>query len=60
MKCGTINCKCGQQFYFETMNNEIACIKCKKIYDVSSYPEKVEIEIIEPEIEGTESDGADI
>ena len=56
MKCGTIICKCGQRFYFETNNTTISCIKCKTVFDVSSYPEKVE----EPVIEEGESDGADI
>ena len=58
MRCGTIKCKCGQQFYFETMNTEIACIKCKKVHDISAYPEKVEKP--QPAIEEGESDGADI
>ena len=58
MKYGTINCSCGQQFYFETMADKINCIACKKEYGISSYPEKVEEPIIEevpeelPEIEG--------
>lgn len=56
MRCGTINCTCGQQFYFETMNTEVACIKCKKVHDISAYPGKVE----EPQPEEGESDGVDI
>lgn len=53
MRHGVINCNCGQQFYFETVNDEIVCINCKKIHDVTSYPEKTE-----PIIEGDEPDGA--
>lgn len=42
MRYGTINCKCGQEFYFETVNSKISCINCKGGYDISDYPEKVE------------------
>lgn len=56
MKCGTINCNCGQQFYFETNNTEIACIKCNNIHDTTKYPEKIE----EPPQEEGESNGVDI
>lgn len=51
-RCGVINCNCGQQFYFKTVNDEIACIKCKKVYDTTTYPEKVEIEEGEGEPDG--------
>ena len=38
-----IKCDCGQEFYFETTKDYIACIKCKKIHDVKSFPiEEVE------------------
>lgn len=57
MRYGTIHCSCGQQFYFETMNAEIACVKCKKIHNATSYPEKVEEE---PRPEEGEIDGVNI
>jgi hypothetical protein len=51
MKCGTIKCPCGQEFYFETVNLAIHCIACNRKHDVSKYPEKIE----DPaEEEGTE------
>lgn len=40
MRCGTINCSCGQEFYFETTKEHIACIKCKKGHDVKSFHTK--------------------
>ena len=43
LKYGTINCSCGQQFYFESMGIGINCIKCAKPHDISEYPEKVEV-----------------
>ena len=46
MRHGTINCSCGQQFYFETLRTKIYCIKCDKEHDISSYPEKVD-ELVE-------------
>lgn len=76
MRHGTINCSCGQQFYFESANEggyktigfdddqqpmnkysppTIKCIKCKKDYDISKYPEKKE-----PIEEVGEEDGTDI
>ena len=69
MKHGTINCKCGQQFYFESASNQINCIQCNLSHDISNYPEKIEITEVEfneeprndipPAIEG-EPDGTDI
>lgn len=56
MKYGTINCTCGQQFYFETVNYTVTCIKCKKVYEITSYPEKIE----EPQPERDDPDGVDI
>lgn len=49
MKCGIIDCKCGQQFYFESVAESVQCPKCKMIYITESYPEKVEEEILEVE-----------
>ena len=37
MREGTIKCDCGQEFYFETTKDYIACIKCKKGHDVKSF-----------------------
>ena len=42
MKHGTVNCSCGQMFYFETLTASIKCIKCQKVYNTESYPEKPE------------------
>jgi hypothetical protein len=42
MRHGTINCSCGQRFYFETLRTQINCIKCDKTHNISSYPEKVD------------------
>lgn len=53
MKCGTINCSCGQTFYFETANVMINCIRCDKEHDISGYPELQPVEQIE-EVEFTE------
>lgn len=52
MRHGTINCSCGQQFYFETLRAKIYCIKCEKEHDISSYPE-----IEEPKEEILEVEG---
>jgi hypothetical protein len=43
MRCGTINCSCGQLFYFETAQTKIHCIKCGKEHDVSAFPFKEDI-----------------
>lgn len=69
MKHGIINCKCGQQFYFESDSNQINCIQCDSAHDISNYPDKSEITEVEfteeprndipPVIEG-EPDGTDI
>jgi hypothetical protein len=37
---GTLQCTCGQEFYFETTKDYIDCIKCKKRHDVKSFPIK--------------------
>ena len=50
MKHGTINCKCGQTFYFESASNQIKCIRCDLDHDITNYPEKsetTEVEFIE-------------
>ena len=52
MRCGTINCSCGQSFYFETVQTKIRCIKCGKEHDVSAFPFKEDIaEVPAEEIE---------
>jgi hypothetical protein len=43
IRCGTINCSCGQLFYFETVRTKIHCIKCDKEHDVSAFPFKDDI-----------------
>ena len=50
MKYGTINCTCGQQFYFESNATNITCIKCDQAHDISGYPELVVVEPIEEPI----------
>lgn len=42
MREGMITCSCGHLFMFETTHEEISCIKCKKIHDVSHFPIKEE------------------
>ena len=44
MRQGTINCKCGQMFYFETAYKIINCIKCGKEHEVTEFPFKPEID----------------
>lgn len=57
MKYGTINCQCGQVFYFETMSPITSCPSCKNEYDIISYPEKIkESEIEEIALETIEMD----
>ena len=54
MKYGTINCTCGQEFYFETIREEVRCIKCNKKYSTADYPEQEEVieeEVIQEETE---------
>lgn len=34
MNKGTINCECGQEFYYETIRDFINCIHCGKQYEV--------------------------
>lgn len=40
MHCGTINCSCGQSFYFETVRVQVACISCGQTIDVKDFPIK--------------------
>ena len=42
MRCGTINCKCGQLFYFESNSETVQCPTCEMIFDTTIYPEKPE------------------
>ena len=53
MNGGIINCTCGQTQYVETINENIACIKCKKIHSVFPIPEP------EPEVETVPEIGED-
>jgi Uri superfamily endonuclease len=40
VRYGSIDCSCGQHFYFETRRKIVNCISCNKEYDVSNYPIK--------------------
>lgn len=54
MKYGIINCTCGQEFYFETIREEVRCIKCNKKYSTAGYPEQeenIDGEVIQEETE---------
>ena len=58
MHCGTLNCHCGQTFWFETVNPEINCITCNAPHDITSYPFKEDpIEEIEFTEEVTPTEG---
>jgi hypothetical protein len=39
MNGGLINCECGQEFYCETVNDSIKCIRCGKSQNVYPLPE---------------------
>jgi hypothetical protein len=57
MRYGTINCTCGQEFYFESARTHVNCINCDKEYDITSYPEKAEeVEFTETDQNGTEGE----
>lgn len=68
MRRGTINCKCGQIFYFESASElpqpTIKCPKCEGLHDISNYPDnETEIENpieVEDEKEIGEEDGTNI
>ncbi len=51
MRCGTINCKCGQIFYFESASEilppTVRCPKCEGSHDISNYSDN-ETEIENP------------
>lgn len=51
MKHGTVNCKCGKEFYFETNNESVECVYCGLIHSTLGFDEKVEIveELIDEE-----------
>lgn len=42
IRCGSINCDCGRNFYFETVRTKLNCLYCNKEHDVSNYPIKIE------------------
>ena len=52
MNGGLINCECGQEFYCETVNGKINCIRCGKHHEVYPFPEqeKIEAEFFEEEL----------
>lgn len=52
MRYGSISCSCGLEFYFESINETVECIKCGKVHTILNFPEleKEEEEIeVEPE-----------
>ena len=38
---GYVKCECGQEFWFETIMPDIACIKCGKSYVTADHGEEV-------------------
>ena len=38
---GHVKCECGQEFWFETIMETIACIKCGKEYKTADHGEEV-------------------
>lgn len=38
MKQGTIKCKCGNEFYFQSIREEIPCMKCGKMHKNEGEP----------------------
>lgn len=44
---GYVKCECGQEFWFETIMPEIACIKCGRIFESTKHGEEVIEEVIE-------------
>lgn len=38
MRHGTIQCECGQEFYFESIFLRINCLNCGKEHDISKFP----------------------
>ena len=47
IRFGTVNCSCGQQFYVESVNDTVNCIRCAKEHNISTFPELKPIEQIE-------------
>jgi hypothetical protein len=43
MKFGSINCKCGNGFYFESVAQEVKCPYCDESYSTDPFSEKVEL-----------------
>lgn len=42
---GSISCKCGQSFSFESMLDTIACPDCQTIYKTAEHGEEIEGDI---------------
>lgn len=47
IRFGTVNCSCGQQFYVESVNDTVNCIRCAKEHNISTFPELKPIEQIQ-------------
>jgi len=44
MRRGVAKCECGYEMYFETKRDNIECLMCRTIIDISSYPFKEEVD----------------
>lgn len=44
MNGGLIHCQCGQEFYCETVNDTVTCIRCGEVHSVFPLPEPAPIE----------------
>lgn len=49
MKQGKINCECGNEFYFESIQETIPCMKCGKMHKNEGGPVQIEEGAIEDE-----------
>lgn len=49
MRQGQINCECGNEFYFQSLREQVPCMKCGKMHDNEGEPI--------PEIEETQEEG---
>lgn len=50
---GSIKCKCGNEFYFQSIRKQIPCMACGKMHPNNGepIPEPTEEELTEPENE---------
>lgn len=49
MRQGKIDCECGNEFYFQSIQEEIHCMKCGKMHKNEGEPVPIKEEIIEDE-----------